>query len=192
MPNTYERLNLIFVRIPKTGSTAINSWLKQYGEAKARHYTAMQLKRIVGDDWINMTSFAILRNPWDRMVSIYYALRDRNKIDADMSFDEFVCGKVFVNAWKAVRPRVLLHQHEYVLDDAGAIAVTTLGRFENLQGDFAKIVMDAAGVSVPVLSRTRTTRPRQHADYRTIYTENAAKVIASVFAKDVEIGEYTF
>ena len=62
--------NLIFVHIPKNAGTTIQETFKM--EQAGGHQTALQLQEKYPLLWESYTSFCIVRNPWDRMVSNYY------------------------------------------------------------------------------------------------------------------------
>lgn len=75
----------IFIHIPKTAGTSItHSMLKETGIKPASikgvdgknhdvitHSGALQLKQILGVHYDEFYSFTVVRNPWDRMVSLY-------------------------------------------------------------------------------------------------------------------------
>jgi hypothetical protein len=58
----------IFVHVPKTGGTSIESLLDLSG---AKHNTARQYRNFFPDVWKRYFSFAFVRNPWDRVLSFY-------------------------------------------------------------------------------------------------------------------------
>ena len=69
MPISREN-NLIFVHIPKNAGTSIQEKFKM--EQAGGHQTAEQMRTENPQLWKDYSSFCVVRNPWDRMVSNYY------------------------------------------------------------------------------------------------------------------------
>jgi sulfotransferase famil protein len=87
MPIDVSR-NLIFIHIPKTGGTSIESWLQMFRPDQLRsarpraaldppnkvpqHFTLRELRRNLPPEWVDSCyKFAFVRNPWDRFLSEY-------------------------------------------------------------------------------------------------------------------------
>ena len=76
----------IFIHIPKTGGSSIEIVLKEFinencnimGEntyfyPDIKHYTATELLNRYGENKFNdYLKFCVIRNPWDRLLSLYY------------------------------------------------------------------------------------------------------------------------
>jgi len=58
----------IFIHIPKNGGTSVCEAL---GMGKSYHYTYRWYNEEHPDKWAQWFKFAIVRNPWDRLVSCY-------------------------------------------------------------------------------------------------------------------------
>lgn len=119
----FHDLKCIYVHIPKTGGTSIEAalgilgdWnventLNMFGLIKSpnlkekkflskflQHLTAAQLRDVLGNQFELYYRFTFVRNPWDRMVSIFFK-KDQNLLEqaisfglnsADQSFIEFL------------------------------------------------------------------------------------------------------
>ncbi len=66
---------LIFIHIPRTGGTSIeecligNDWWNI--DSKSKHICASDARKLYGEKiWNSYTKFSIIRNPWDRIVSM--------------------------------------------------------------------------------------------------------------------------
>jgi len=81
---------VVFIHIPKTGGTSIENWLSNFGEMQfyqpdiptfmkctPQHLTFNDLTVLFGNDFFDV-SFAVVRNPYDRLVS-EYAFRTENQ-----------------------------------------------------------------------------------------------------------------
>ena len=116
----------VFLAIPRTGSTTVRHVLDDYSDIKSvhilkrtddfpfsNHLRARDLKRIFdrsGWDWFAYKRFCVIRNPWDRVVSLYH---HRQRV---LSGHAPARGLVY-NAWKYVRYRLTPKQSfkDYVM-----------------------------------------------------------------------------
>jgi len=85
-----ERDQIGFIEIPKTGSSAMVKMLAEYGY---RQHTFPYMKQdrhasLVEDPWTTrgVRTFAVHRNPWDRMASAWRAYGLSNVRTQSMSF----------------------------------------------------------------------------------------------------------
>jgi hypothetical protein len=82
-----------------------------------------------------------------------------------------------------------LHLYMFALDKKDNPIVDFIGRYENLQEDFNNIC-NAIGITpVELLHKNKSKRPR---NYRKLYNNTTKKIVAKVFAKDIELFKYTF
>ena len=63
---------VIFVHIPRTSGTSIASSITSV-PLEMKHLRASQLRKAVGSDWDRSYKFAFVRNPFDRVISIFHA-----------------------------------------------------------------------------------------------------------------------
>lgn len=153
-----EARNAIFVHIPKTGGISVSEGL--FGSHAAAHtaiYTYLALygaRRFDG-----MFKFAIVRNPWNRLVSAYHFLAAGGLTATDREFAErylreFSDVEDFV-ARGLERPEILNWTHfkpqTMFLRDPRTrrIGVDFLGRFENLAGDYS-VIAERLGIDRPL------------------------------------------
>ena len=77
----------IYIKSKKTASTSIQDYLEPYcrnGIVKRRaphsHLSATKVKALVGDEiWNSYLKITPIRNPWDKMVSLYFWRRNRKR-----------------------------------------------------------------------------------------------------------------
>ena len=67
--------NLIFVHIPKNAGTSI---CRYFNYLATYHETIYDFKETFPDKYNSYKKFAIVRNPYDRMVSWYFHLKKEN------------------------------------------------------------------------------------------------------------------
>jgi hypothetical protein len=148
----------LFVHIPKTAGQSVEQiFLRQLGlkwETRAplllryndrselgppmlMHLKAAEYVRcryMTDEQFAGYFKFSFVRNPWDRMVSLYRYLG----ASAQMDFKPFVMTTFRQQIWHTgawfVGP-----QHEYLCDEHGELIVDFVGRFERLQADFNQV-----------------------------------------------------
>lgn len=136
------------------------------------HLPASAVRRIVGTDvWESYFKFAIERNPWDAVVSLYYwRIRDN---PTPVPFEDFVVSDE-VPRWADKNARIYRLQ--------GKVAVDKMCRFESLGSDMDEIWSALGLPGAPELPRAKGDyRPRE-ARYPTMYTPATAERVGDIFA----------
>jgi hypothetical protein len=155
----------IFVHIPKCGGTSISmalSGLSQfndielggtaYGQAINRayhkrfgigkHSSANDIRNVVGRSvWVRYYSFALVRNPYQRAISTYCFLKDREQDFPIMmkfhNFNEWVQSE----EWKGGGPDGVNHsQRRWLTDASGAQLVSEIFRLEDIVTDLQPLL----------------------------------------------------
>ena len=207
----------IFVHVPRTAGSSIEQVLGIWGDdnkgtltparpdmlfglvgTKAlQHLNARDVRDRLGDEvYRSYFKFAIVRNPYDRVVSTYH-IRKKHFPKIQMSFPDFVqkriAGKksffrdLFMSKAEKALEDQFEGQHEFLSDEKGALLVDFIGKYESLDGDFEKIG-DRLGLKVK-LPKTNLSR---HEDYRKYYDEELKKTVRDVYRKDFEAFGYEF
>jgi hypothetical protein len=191
----------IFAAYSKTGTTSIENALKIYNNHFMyfylylryrfllkntkifKHIRPMYLQQILGESqWERYFSFSFVRNPWSRSVSLYFSHRrdpTRRKL-AQESFTDWVLG----GGTGPVRKSM----YEFICDADGNVIVDFVGRYENLEQDFARIC-EQAGLprfELPHLNQSTS------GDYRKHYTSETRDIVAGWSRLDIEKFGYDF
>jgi hypothetical protein len=175
---TFSDDRITFIHIPKTAGASITVWyLKNINENLSNIYDHYFLTEI---ETSAPLKFTVIRNPWDRVVSIYIYIKTFNKGTNELSFIDFVMNKI--TKFKFGKHKLSTPQIRWIEPD-----VTHLLRFENLEEDF-KIIQDIFKCYEP-LPLTNVT---EHDHYRTYYTEETRQVVAEMFKEDIEAFGYEF
>lgn len=162
-------------------------------DIRSPNYTSLAGYRAQHPD---ITSFALVRNPWDRVVSSYHYLKD-----GGMSAWDRVDAARFVNPYDSFRTFVLeafengeilkqIHfrpQNEWLSDENGLI-VDQIGKFETLQSSFSKWfeLLGLPDYELPHINKST------HKPYREYYSDDTRQVIGEIYKKDVDLFEYSF
>lgn len=201
-----------FVDVPRTSSTAIkielaNTYGAAYGKRNVLepgygsksyfkgHLTAQEAKALLTEEvWRNLFTFTMVRNPWDRMVSLYCFRLKREHLSPDISFKEYVL------QLKSPRYRAADSMHsgpafyygaaEYVLDKQGNIMVDYIGKYETRDVSIREI---SQRINCPQLGKLclQKAKPSER-HYSSYYDAETRKLIAEVYAQDIEIFDYEF
>lgn len=138
--------------------------------------------------------FCFVRNPWDRLVSCYF---DKVKGDfpdfrkygfsSKMSFRDFALAIGDIEDKKA--DSHFRSQHKIILA-AGNVSMNFVGRFENLEFDFAQLCerIRVRGVSLERLKKS--SRPKN--TYTEHYTQDLAVIVGNRYKGDIEMFSYGF
>jgi hypothetical protein len=205
----------IFVEVPKTGSTSIrailgkayiphlnlveiktlmeNSWT-QFGGRTNRirgalyHLLPAQRKIDIGRrQFASYFKFGFVRNPWDRVVSLYERTEPMQVKDK-MSFEQFVDWIQFSSA-TCIHSSPHRYQLDWFVDGSGDILADFIGRFERLDEHWA-VVAEKLGISEKTLPHVRENpRPRHYTEY---YNDRTRDLIAQKFRVDIEHFGYEF
>ena len=127
-------------------------------------------------------TFTIVRNPFDRVVSAFFYLRDRC---GGYAFDRFVVD-VLAREGPAFDPH-FEPQADGLLHD-GRLLVEYVGRFETLAASWREI---AARIDAPA-TLPHVGRSRRAAAYAGYYTPEARRVVESLYRDDLARFGYAF
>ena len=165
--------------------------------------------------WDDYTSFGVIRNPWDRLVSLYYYLEkytdDNVRALAAEGFEQFVhyvrltaeeewCTDNSAlpqpdrplmsdrSIWsRACRPAV-----QFFRDNSGNSIVTDIVRYEHLIEDMER-VCGKLGIAWPgQLEPCLRGQTRKKKDYQDMYNEYTKEVVRVLYAADIEYMGYRF
>jgi len=211
----------IFVHIPKNAGMTIrhSAFLKDkilvnnQDTHKSREYTQelLDTMAMTGDHhgieharWKDLKSdytdhfgaFAVIRNPWDRVVSRYFfakkVIEVERKVDASYadvsSFEAFLEER---HKWgnqpfmwhRAIRGWYPALDH--VSDNAGNVRCDII-RFEQLNADLIKYF------NIPQMSRARNVTALNEGSYRDMYNAETAKIVGDWYKDDIDYFGYDF
>lgn len=207
-----HRHRCIFAHAPKCAGTSIKLTLGlEFIIPPYWHCTWDEARTALGNDTFDSyTKFAVVRNPWDRVISAWKMFEEKPWCRQPRSYslsafidvieDESIPYRAKYrneqeqNEWmmtvENIRHHTLpcLHPYYGLVDDSGNLAVDHVIKFELLDEGFNDL-LDRLGVPRQTLIRENTTR---HEHYSTYFDDSNEKRVAKYFARDVELFGYRF
>ena len=199
----------VFVHVPKTAGTSIAAALGSLGgnnthlvSSSTKHETLWDLHQRLtrghaaegGLAELSLDghfAFGFVRNPWDRMASIYRYLleaRPRPEIDRVHSFDDFVRRAEAGESW-IVGLHSLRSQTDYVAASSLCGQADFIGHTEYSLEDLSTISTRlGVRLDVPHLNASSNAT----SDYRRHYTDALVDIVGRMCAHDVEAFGYEF
>jgi hypothetical protein len=206
--------DVLFIWVPKCAGTSIYTTLVEHGCFEKRwekplapfgnrgmitfgHVGIQHLVSagVVAPKYLHRAfKFAFVRNPFDRIVSLYYYLKKIrfNPLPESMSFEEF-CQVLERGDY----PPIGLYNHRglnqcnpmvrWLYDERGQLMSDFVGRYESIEEDFQQLC-DRIGIRGH-LPRHNTT---EHPPYRDHYSVRTRRIVEQVYREDLERFDYSF
>lgn len=178
---------LIFTHIPKTGGTSISSLFIDNCHHKNHEQTISIIKN---DKFKDYYKFTVVRNPWDRLVSLYFFKIKRRKIN-NVEFKKFILSINNAQILMGLFPKdtnILYHVSGY-LDfylKESLNYYNHIGKFENLNDTHLILSKMYKLPPLPHLFKTK------HKHYTEYYDDETREIVAEKYAKDIEYFRYKF
>lgn len=206
--NAFRQAGVVMIHVPRAAGTSLSSEL--YGRFIG-HFSISELMAVAPYDVAALPRFAVIRNPWDRLVSAWsfarrgfslvepagaaspvQAARIRIRREEQYKIPEFESFERFVREWLALRDvhrldGVFRPQVDYVCDPEGVVPLDFLGRFEQLD-QVAMWLTETTGRSFDLPRLNASERQA----YRSHYTPELARLVGEIYAKDIAAFGYEF
>ncbi|MBT8104813.1 MAG: sulfotransferase family 2 domain-containing protein, partial [Woeseiaceae bacterium] len=167
-----------------------------------KHMTARACEAFVGEEvWNSYFKFSVVRNPFDRLHSIWWNLQHVGTMHAvgmrefaDVAFHRGVRGRL--TNWRKGRWKI--HQRywpqaHWLRSQSGEIEMDQVLKFENIAADFAQL---AGRIGLPstelpkVLMKNR--RPSSRRPYVEDYDSETRRIVTDYYREDLEAFGYEF
>ncbi|MEY4769210.1 MAG: hypothetical protein RL637_1849 [Pseudomonadota bacterium] len=155
------------------------------------HATALDTQKEYGELFNHYFKFAFVRNPWDWQVSMYHFILKEPEhiyhqhVKAMSGFDEYINWVIATR--KPFTKGATKFQHQMLCDQQGKILVDFIGRYENLNSDFAYLCQQLnLTTQMPYLNQS------QHRQYTDYYHQATRELIAEHFSEDIRLFGYEF
>lgn len=198
----------IFVHIPKNAGNMITHTLQGSGHETLGlshwHVTAEQIKATI-PDYNKYFTFAFVRNPFDRLYSMYqYSVGLLHRLKtmpnyyenglnhyAECTFKQWLVEKESWASWDTNRdylPAQKEQQLSYISEN-GEVIVEFVGFFENLIRDFEQV---CERISVPFTPPPRRNQSKRKVEYWTMYDDEMIDFVQHHHKTDLEMFGYSF
>jgi hypothetical protein len=200
-----SKYKFIFVKTKKTASTSIEVYLSSIcdkGDIVTpiippvdgheprnvgpffNHMPAVDIRKNIPETiWESYLKFTIERNPWDKVLSYYYFIKQLKKYKS-LSFDEYLK----INEWPLNFP---LYTDQG--DEGLHVIVDEVLRYENLNSELGRVFRNlgikySGELNVWVKAEYR----QDHRPYQEIYTMEQADLISKVFEEEIKMHGYKY
>jgi hypothetical protein len=192
----FDEKKCIYVHIPKAGGVSLSMQL--FGNLGGGHNRIKDYRLIFSkEEWHAYYKFTVVRNPWDRLVSAYFFLKeggfdeiDKKWFDANLSkykdFEDFVVSwlsKKNIYTWNHFIP-----QFEFVCI-GNKIVVDKVLKLENMLSNIAEINKK---LNTNINSSHENKTKSRESDYRVYYTDRTKKIVEEIYRNDIEMFNYEF
>lgn len=156
---------VIFIHIPKTAGTSIKHGLNITDRSVGYHADAYKVKTYYSGKWDSYFKFSFVRNPFDRVYSIFSYYKMGHKVTSvrpnviPETFEEFVLEL----------PKYLdvlglgFNQCDYIGNEMDYI-----GKVETIDEDFKEI---CKRIDTPYIKLPKKRTSKREADYKSVYTD---------------------
>ena len=198
-----EKHRFIFIHVPKTAGNSIQNVLRNYSEDELvsslahqdgverfsvrnrkykthKHSMLSDYKAAIPSELHDsLFKFATIRNPWERMVSLFFSPAQGRTEWTRAEFLELIHGAIPLRNWICAEPDA----HGDLDRD-----MDVLMRFERIDKDFETVCRKLNIQHDSLRVRNRSV----HAHYSTYYDAELKDLVGQRFADEVAFGDYHF
>lgn len=197
MPISHD-LKLIFIHIPKNAGTSVTESLNMVDRG---HHDINYYRKKYDSCFGDYQSFAIVRNPWDRVASNYEYAKMKSSYHHSITGNarygvhpdyELLKDKSFSDCLKILRdePHLLQHQgwstQTKWITDNDVIIVNNILKYEQINESITQVT-GVPNLNLPVINKSNNRKFIQY--YKTSEDIN---IVADIYKKDFNNFEYTF
>ena len=194
------RSDVIFIHIIKSAGTSIVRSLKfnppDPGKNMFKHWHAREIEHAIGKDkWNAAFKITFVRNPWERMISYYRYMKNRDDThlgNHPIDFKPWLAKTIGPNPdfhYEGHLGRLYKPQVYWLKDKTGMVNMDFIGRFENLAADFESLCKRLE-TSVPNLPHTNSSgQPVNVSDW---YDDESRALVDHFYKEDIDYFNYNF
>ena len=214
-----HKYGFVFLALPRTGTTTTRKVLDDYSDIKSihiseisktfpfyNHISAVELKDIFderGWDWFSYKRFCVVRNPYDRVVSLYH---HRQKLKVERIELAGIVWKFLYKMNDILRPTNTFREYvfrinpkrplrislkPFISDKKGNLLVDDVLMFENLTDELPKYLetfdISIKPEDIPHLNATQNRRA-----YRDYYDEATKQRVSELYSYEINRFGYRF
>ncbi|MCF8055254.1 MAG: sulfotransferase family protein [Desulfocapsa sp.] len=157
------------------------------GNLNCKHVAANDLKKIIGDEiWQEYFIFSFVRNPYDRLLSMY-SMFTQYKEFKNHPWNNYPSFQSFLNS--IVSGETIIGDNPYhrcLTGDNDKLLVDFIGKFESLQESFNEVCSTIGLPQTELPHETSST----HKPYRNYYTPQAMEMVYKINKKDFTLFDF--
>jgi hypothetical protein len=197
-----HKYKCIFIHIPKTAGNSIertclfDDQRESTRENVGGHLPARKIRDKYPDKYSDYFKFTVVRNPYDKLLSCYYYLKQADNIRNEKLVrlkKKIIKSGNFHNFCRYVlheEANIITHlkpQTDFICDENGAVIVDYIAKLENLKND-VKIIENKLGVNLSIHHRNPSVR-FACSNY---YNDNDVEIVSNVYCKDISMFGYKY
>ena len=162
----------------------LGNWRRLFNKRKRRlfynHICASKVKGLIGEEvWNGYYKFCFERNPWDRVISLYY---HQTKEPRPSISEVIQSGRLSVLKKRGFEV--------YIID--GKLAVDRVYLYEDLNNEIQRISKRFGFPHQPNLPQAKANYRIDKRHYREILSEEESLEISNIFAQEIELFGYEY
>jgi len=176
-----EDFKFIYIHVPKCAGLSLEKIFNAY---QGDHRSALDLINHLGHSrWHEFFKFTIVRNTWDRAVSMYFSLLIRNKINNNLSFSNWLHYEL-EQADK--NKRYFFSQLDYIFID-GKNSMNQIIRFERIKIELP-MLFEKLNIKKNMIHENKSS----HKHYSKYYNKEDEKFVYKYFEEEIDYFKYKF
>ena len=180
-----DKHKVILIHIPKTGGTSVDISLTGkdtwFSDPYNKHLTAQEARKYYGEKkWKEYYKIGIVRNPYDKEVSLFKWAVIQKQVKPEMKFREYIA---FYEKNEHFNPDHWRRNQMDWLQIDGKIAVDKVMRFEDLENDY-KELCEKLGIKNSALQHRNRSRHETDTWQRYYNDDNVREIVKRRYSKD--------
>ena len=199
--NEINDKRIIFVHIPKNAGSSIFDSLYNVNKDVSSDHKPIEFYYMHKELNHPLKSFAVVRNPWDRFISIFFYIKRHSTnphknstiqkfftyINQFKNVNEFILKEFSSNKIFSYKSNIFWPQYKYITNNKKRIIVDHIIKFETLNEDIKELSKKLnLTINLPHLNKSN------HNHHSTYYTEETKEIIGKIYKTDIELFGYTF
>lgn len=183
-----DNYKFIRIHIKKTGGRSFWDIIKQID---AGHPSWKDYHKQLGDKIKDYFIWSIVRNPWERMVSLFFHEKNETGLLHTQDFNQFINDIYLYDKFKEGRRHGFEteSQTEMLKDETGELAIDFIGVLSNIHKDFDKI---KKRLNLPSEWVYPHKGIQKHDDYRTYYNTKTIDLISNLYEEEIKLFGFDF
>lgn len=150
------------------------------------HISVQEIRSVIPENiWATYYKFAVVRNPFDRFVSVCSFL---NRDNPEYKAQPTIWMKAALTRTRFLGRVLVRPQYHQLCDFNNEVRLDFIGRYEDLQASIDRIFADLALPAVSLIQRNASS----HAHYQQYYDEELKEAVADHYREDLMQFNYEF